>query len=377
MKKIIIVLSLFVALSTCLFALTSCGGGEHEHTWSHEYTVITEATCTENGVKAFKCIDCDEFDMDNSAVINAAHRWGTEFVVDTPATCTTEGSKSVKCTVCDAVNESTVTTIPTTAHVWASGVSIIKPATCTEDGILSIKCTGCDEIKPDTSVVIPAGHSWDSSPSVIIPATCTEDGTRGIKCLDCDNVDEDTVEVIPAGHAYDNITVKVIATVFNDGLREGICSRCNTEISETIEKTKPNVMTFRSGTSTFKSTIPLTDLIEDGNHFYPTEDNPEGNDLFFEYSILLNSTTDKLNEGIWAISGIRDQSSANGNTPYWFYFKPNSEWCPFKGGFEADGGTGTELISGPPCNDVSNLDGYVVIEKIGRASCRERVCLSV
>ena len=168
MKKIIIVLSLFVALSTCLFALTSCGGGEHEHTWSHEYTVITEATCTENGVKAFKCIDCDEFDMDNSAVINAAHRWGTEFVVDTPATCTTEGSKSVKCTVCDAVNESTVTTIPTTAHVWAPGVSIIKPATCTEDGILSIKCTGCDEIKPDTSVAIPAGHSWDSSPSVII-----------------------------------------------------------------------------------------------------------------------------------------------------------------------------------------------------------------
>ena len=360
MKRIILSIAVLAALSACLFALSSCGGG-HEHTWSPEYTVVTEATCTENGLKAHKCIDCDEYDMDTAAPIYANHKWGTEFTVDTPATCKTEGSKSVKCTVCGEANAATVTAIPTIAHTWGSP-TVDKPATCTEDGTMSIKCTGCNEIKPDTTVPIPAGHSWASSASVIIPVTCTTDGSRGIKCLACGKVDEATVEVIPAGHVYDNVTVKVIATVFNDGLREGTCTRCNTEISETVAKTEANVMTFSTGTSTFKSTIPLTDLISDDTHFYPTPENPEGNDLFFEYSILLNSTTDKLNEGIWAISGIRDQSSANGNTPYWFYFKPNSKWCPFKGGFEADGGAGTELLYGPPCNDVNNLDGFVVIE---------------
>ena len=42
MKRIILSLAVLAALSACLFALSSCGGG-HEHTWSPEYTVITEA----------------------------------------------------------------------------------------------------------------------------------------------------------------------------------------------------------------------------------------------------------------------------------------------------------------------------------------------
>lgn len=175
-------------------------------------------------------------------------------------------------------------------------------------------------------------------------------------------MDEDTVVVIPASHVYDEIVVKVIATVFNDGLREGTCTRCGTELSEVLPQTEANILKFSTGDSTYKSSIPFASLIEDGGHFYPTEDNPEGNDLFVEYSILLNDTTDKLKGGTWAISGIRDDSSANGNAAYWLYFKPNASWCPFKGGFEADLSAGAELLFGPPCNDVTNLDGYVVIE---------------
>lgn len=360
MKKIILTISLLTALLVCLFALTSCGG--HEHTWSPEYTVITEATCTEDGVKAHKCIDCDEYDMDTAAPIKATHKWGTEFTVDIPATCTAEGSKSVKCTVCNEPNASTVTPISITSHTWGIVPVVKVEATCTVDGVLAIECTACKATKPDSEVAIPASHDWSPLPGVITPVTCTTDGAEGIKCLECGEVDEDTVVIIPASHVYDEVEVKVIATVFNDGLREGTCTRCGTELSEVMPKTEANILKFSTGESTFKSTIPFASLIEDGGHFYPTEDNPEGNDLFVEYSILLNDTTDKLKGGTWAISGIRDDSSANGNAAYWLYFKPNASWCPFKGGFEADLSAGSELLFGPPCNDVTNLDGYVVIE---------------
>ena len=360
MKKSILMLIIAIALCACLFGLTSCGG--HEHTWSSGYTVVKEASCTETGVSAQKCIDCGEFNMEDSRVIPASHNWSIEFTVDTAATCHSIGYKSVKCTLCGEINTATVTEIPMLQHSWGTALVVLKEASCTEDGVRAITCNLCQEKQPGSEVPFPAGHRWAGATTVLTAATCTTDGSRGVKCLTCGEVDQTTVEIIPAGHVYDNVTVKVIATVFNDGLREGVCTRCNAEVSEVVPKTEANVITFGSGSSTYKSTIPFASLVADGNHFYPTEDNPEGNDLFFEYSILLNGTTDKLNEGIWAIGGIRDESSANGNCPYYFYFKPNSKWCPFKGGFEADCGTGSDLLFGPPCNDVNNLDGFVVIE---------------
>lgn len=62
MKKVLTALccALAVACSAALFA--ACDDGTtpaHEHTWDNG-TVTQEATCTEDGVRTFRCTGCDE-----------------------------------------------------------------------------------------------------------------------------------------------------------------------------------------------------------------------------------------------------------------------------------------------------------------------------
>ena len=87
MKKIWLTLTLMLSVFACMLAFTACNGdpGDHEHTWHFDYTVDKNATCTENGQKSIKCIDCNAIKEGSEVVIPAAHKWGTEMTVDVPA----------------------------------------------------------------------------------------------------------------------------------------------------------------------------------------------------------------------------------------------------------------------------------------------------
>ena len=106
---------------------------DHEHTWS-EWTVVTEATCTEDGLKTCQCVDCG---FENEEVIpSPGHQYGRwEFDEDghwhTCARCgepgdyaehdkqmnpetQTDGENKEICTVCDwNVAEEVTPTEPT------------------------------------------------------------------------------------------------------------------------------------------------------------------------------------------------------------------------------------------------------------------------
>lgn len=74
--------------------------------------------------------------------------------------------------------------------------------------------------------------------------------------------------------------------------------------------------------------------IQGSNHFYPTSSNPDGNDLFFEYSFLWNPTLrGQDNPEIKAMT-LRISDSKRVNI-YCLYSDDNvTQWCPYYGAFD-------------------------------------------
>lgn len=116
------------------------------------------ATCTEAGWKEVGvCEVCGEhysYPTDENAIPATGHTWSEDYVVDKEATCTETGEKSKHCTVCDAKED--VQEIPALGHDFVSKVT--KKATCTADGTLTYTCSRCNETKTET--IKATGHKW-------------------------------------------------------------------------------------------------------------------------------------------------------------------------------------------------------------------------
>ena len=340
MKKLLLALTLVLALAVSLVALTSCGGDgdECDHVWGTTATVDKAPTCTEEGSESIKCLDCGEKKADSVTAIPATgHAYTTDSL--TAATCTTDGSETKVCSVC---GETTTTTIPATGeHTWSAIPMIDVEATCTTEGSKSIKCTVCQATKPDSTEVIPAEHQWSVIAEPLTLPTCTTDGVKSIKCLFCDERKAGTEEPIPAtGHA--DVPVIVAPTFFSEGLAEGTCTACNEAVTITVPKTE--VIVNVSDSSTQDGTAPqYTASIADalnGKTFAPTEDNPNGNDLYLEFSILWNDTMANVKGKGFGWGHIANNADVTGESKSiekffsWLYYRPDDQWCPFVGGFE-------------------------------------------
>lgn len=116
------------------------------------------ATCTEDGWKEVGvCEVCGEhysYPTDENKLPATGHTWSEDYVVDKEATCTEAGEKSKHCTVCDAKED--VQEIPALGHDFVSKVT--KKATCTADGTLTYTCSRCNETKTET--IKATGHKW-------------------------------------------------------------------------------------------------------------------------------------------------------------------------------------------------------------------------
>lgn len=118
------------------------------------------ATCTEAGWKEVGvCEVCGEhysYPTDENAIPATGHTWSEDYVVDKEATCTEAGEKSKHCTVCGAKED--VQEIPALGHDFVSKVT--KKATCTADGTLTYTCSRCNETKTET--IKATGHKWSN-----------------------------------------------------------------------------------------------------------------------------------------------------------------------------------------------------------------------
>ncbi|MCQ2413222.1 MAG: hypothetical protein MJ082_00300 [Clostridia bacterium] len=323
MKKYALLLLVLTLALGCLMALSSCGKEPAcEHTWN-DGEVTTAATCTVDGVMTFTCTNCGE---------------------TKPAV------------------------IPATGHDWNAG-TITTPATCTDDGVKTSTCSKCNETKTET--VDALGHSWGIDYTVDKPATCKEKGSKSIHCAKCDATKEST-EIALAEHTCTYTTVKAPSNTA-DGEKTGVCSVCGNSVTKTIHFASTTILDGMSGSAPaawgynanlFTDRLEMTKINHDLGHFYPTAENPEGRDLFLEFSFLWNET---LNLGSSSSNIAIGRFDKSGGTPtataVWLHLGTGDDSCPFVGGFEL--GQVKTVTYGPSSPDNGTAADYVNIGGYG------------
>ena len=188
---------------------------------------------------------------------------------------------------------------------------------------------------------IPAGHVHEpeSDFTVIETATCTCPGIQVKYCAVCGDFIGETLSELPIdpdGHRADwNVTRQPTLLDQADGSRNGVCVECGRYVEQTVSFA-PLVAKFtdESAGEYVSEKINIVESMK-GGHFYPTADNPAGNDLLIEYSIFYHRTALNFqsDRGTYANTRLNQESV--------IYWSPSSDipdsWCPYAGGFEGTG----------------------------------------
>ena len=213
-----------IAIKSGNTALTSASIHYNATDHSYEYTIITEPTCTTDGLRETKCNVCG-LHIESDVVPATGHSYSTEWIVEVEPTCTTDGYRSAECSLCE---EKITETLPATGHDYPDEWTGTD-ATCTEDGYKTKTCGNCGDVIEES---VPAfGHDYPDEWTVVEP-TCTEDGHKTKICGNCG----DTInETLPSkGHAYPDEWTVVEPTCTEDGYKSKICGNCGDVVSEVI-----------------------------------------------------------------------------------------------------------------------------------------------
>lgn len=164
----------------------------------------------------------------------------------------------------------------------ATGSAPASSATPTEAGSDDATTAPVDTLPPHV-------HTQEDEYSIIDEPTCSAVGYKAYLCTECGAEIPGTREEIPSNpnaHKVDDY-VTVEATVLGPGSRTGTCTLCGNPVEEVLEFKPKVVKTAASGSFDIKKSL-LTVL--DGEHFYPTDLNINGMDLYFEIDVLWNET---------------------------------------------------------------------------------------
>ena len=165
-----------------------------------------------------------------------------------------------------------------------------KPATTAEPATTAAPATTTAEPE-DTEAphvhVIP--DEWDDE--YLAEPDCTNEGMRVKYCPECGAVvATESVPANPNAHKVASWTVTEAVNMFHTtGSRNGVCTVCGNTIVEEI-KFQPTIEAFTASSGQYNTEKVYYADVRGENHFYPTETNPEGNDLLVEFSILWNET---------------------------------------------------------------------------------------
>ena len=204
-----------------------------------EWVDVTDATCTEAGLRELRCTVCDAvLDTDEPAALG--HDDG-EWATVKEATCTEAGLDELRCTVCDAVLD---TREPVALGHTAGEVTYenVSDATCTEGGSgdAVIYCTVCgEELSRETTTVPALGHTeGEEKEENRTEATCTEDGSFDtvVYCTVCDEeLSRVTTTIDALGHTdgEEKEENRKEATCTEEGSFDTVvyCTVCDEELS--------------------------------------------------------------------------------------------------------------------------------------------------
>lgn len=182
----------------------------HEHSWSEDYKVIAEATCTEAGSEVLYCTECGEINEESAREIPAlGHKYKVTKIANA-ATCTEAGNKEEKtCETCGKViGGETIKALGHTEKV----INAEEP-TCTENG-KSVKtiCSVCGEVLADAEVIPALGHDYKT---MLTKATTKANGKKVVVCERCDNIESTTVI-----YKASDIKLAYKSTIYNKKIRK-------------------------------------------------------------------------------------------------------------------------------------------------------------
>ncbi|MBR5044176.1 MAG: hypothetical protein IKX66_02400, partial [Clostridia bacterium] len=138
-------------------------------------------------------------------------------------------------------------------------------------------------------------HTPEDKMTILLEPTCCATGFKAYVCLDCGATIDETIEEIPIdpeAHKVEDWTVtEAVSLLHPTGSRNGVCTVCHENIVQTTAFT-PTVYDHSDDASVnvFPLSAYLTTDVLDGDHFYPTDQNPNGKDFVFEMAILWNET---------------------------------------------------------------------------------------
>ena len=197
-------------------------------------TLLKEATCDNDGVAQYECLDCGE--KREEALPMSGHSY-IETSRSNPS-CETSG---IIVYVCEKCGKNSVTVIPDLGHEFGTFIEELAP-TCSLYGQKAhYKCQRCgeyfDEYKNDITeedIILDKKPHEYSSPKVIKKSTCQEKGELLYTCLRCGSQYTETTEKSP--HVLRFVTGKA-ATCIEDGFADyEECSVCDYSTMSVIEK---------------------------------------------------------------------------------------------------------------------------------------------
>ncbi len=275
-------IALFIILVILgLFIYIKCTRALHEHT-ATQWTTITEATCTEDGLEVMICTDpeCEGLKFEERVIPKKDHNPGRLVVAEKP-TCTEKGVMFNFCQDCGYRFEDKTEPIDELGHNMV--IDKAKESTCTATGLTEGEhCTRCDyKVAQET---VPANGHKTADYTTIKEPTCTVEGLKVKYCTVCNAYLEETEEAIAVvPHPYvilDDtmvVTNQPTCTQFGDATATAECTECGDTIkvvlNDAVEPTGHNYtkweLKYDSETGEF-TMIGTCDCDEEGNVVYKT-----------------------------------------------------------------------------------------------------------
>ena len=233
---------------------------------SYNKTVVTPATCTEDGYITITCRNCEK------SFVSGTDPEADQYLIDYPffniskkghdevsheaqaATCTEIGWNAyVTCTRCDY---STYEEIDALGHRLENWIQL--DPTCTKAGYTAHqRCSreGCGYTSPYFDLA-PKGHT--AGETVVennTPATCTDDGSYDnvVYCTVCGEELSRKTVTVPAGHKYEHVVTAPTCTA--GGYTTHTCSVCGDKYTDSVtEKIAHTEMTLEAVAPTCSTT---------------------------------------------------------------------------------------------------------------------------
>ena len=175
-----------------------------EHLWG-EYTPDGNATCTADGTKTAKCINCPETDTVADVGSALGHSF-TDYTSNGDATCTADGTKTA---YCDRNCGATDTISDEGSALGHNYKAVVTEPTCVKSGYTTYTCTRCNNSYTDnkTAALQHWYGPWSFSGDMTHSATCRRDGCGYVRTRDCTaytmTVGDNQVSICPVLRQYE------------------------------------------------------------------------------------------------------------------------------------------------------------------------------